>query len=94
MQAGEAGAQRAEGERSSRMDRGAVWKKLGAPRDQVGSVNDPRTYETCGVKWNEKWIYPRSDGTQRVVLWNRYDLLGAFVVAADGSFEPDPVLGN
>jgi hypothetical protein len=74
------------------MDRGAVWKKLGAPRDQVGSVNDPRTYESCGVKWNEKWVYPRADGTQRVVLWNRYDLVGVCLVQADGSFEPDPVL--
>lgn len=74
------------------MDRGAVWRALGAPRDQVGSVNDPRTTVECGVKWNEKWIYPRADGTQRVVLWNRYDLLGVFRLGADGSCQPDPVL--
>jgi hypothetical protein len=24
-------------------DRGSVWKRLGAPTDQQGSVNDPRT---------------------------------------------------
>ena len=74
------------------MERGAVWKELGAPRDQIGSVNDPRTHVECGVKWNEKWVYPRPDGSQRVVHWNRYDLLGVFRIAADGSCQPDPVL--
>ena len=38
-------------------DRARVWKQLGAPTDQVGSVNDPRTREECGVRWNEKWVY-------------------------------------
>jgi hypothetical protein len=75
------------------MDRGAVWRALGAPREQIGSVNDPRTREECGVEWNEKWVYPRAhaDGTDRVVLWNRYDLLGVFKVRRDGSFEPEPI---
>jgi hypothetical protein len=78
------------------MERGAVWKALGAPREQVGSVNDPRTYEECGVRWNEKWVYPGAhpDGSDRVVLWNRYDLLGVFKVRANGSCEPDPVLAG
>jgi hypothetical protein len=76
------------------MERGAVWKALGAPREQVGSVNDPRTHEECGVKWNEKWVYPGAhpDGSDRVVLWNRYDLLGVFKVRPNGSYEPDRVL--
>ena len=73
-------------------DRGQVARWFGAPTDQVGSVNDPRTHESCGVKWNEKWVYPRADGSQRVVLWNRYDLVGVCLVRPDGSFEPDPVL--
>ena len=73
------------------MERGAVWKALGAPRDQIGSVNDPRTHVECGVKWNEKWVYPRPDGSQRVVLWNRYDFLGAFRILPDGSGEPEPL---
>ncbi len=72
-------------------DRGRVWKLLGAPTDQVGSVNDPRTREEHGVRWNEKWIYRREDGQaiERVVLWNRYDLTGVFRIAPDGSAEPE-----
>lgn len=70
-----------------RPNRGEVWKRLGAPTDQEGSVNDPRTFEEHGVRWNEKWIYldGADAGVQRVVLWNRYDLLGVFRVSADGS---------
>ena len=67
------------------MTRDRVWKKLGAPSDQVGSVNDPRTREDFGRKWNEKWIYLDEHGSRvaKVVLWLRYDLVGAF--AADGT---------
>ncbi len=70
-------------------DRGRVWALLGAPTDQVGSVNDPRTAEEFGVKWNEKWIYRGEDGesVERVVLWNRYDLLGVFRLQPDGTAE-------
>ena len=62
-----------------------VWKQLGAPTEQVGSVNDPRTHEDFGRKWNEKWIYLDEDGSrvEKVVLWLRYDLVGAF--RADGT---------
>ena len=62
-----------------------VWRELGAPADQVGSVNDPRTHQDFGRKWNEKWIYLDEDGrsVEKIVLWLRYDLVGAF--AADGS---------
>ena len=69
------------------LDRGAVWKRFGAPTDQVGSVNDPRTRTEHGVRWNEKWIYVGEDGrsVERIVLWLRYDLAGVFRVAADGS---------
>jgi hypothetical protein len=65
--------------------RDRVWKALGAPSDQVGSVNDPRTREEFGRKWNEKWIYLDEQGSrvEKVVLWLRYDLVGAF--AADGT---------
>jgi hypothetical protein len=76
-------------------DRGTVWKKLGAPTDQVGSVNDPRLQQEHGVRWNEKWIYRGEDGaTFRVVLWNRYDLAGVFRVKPDGSAEPEPLPGS
>ena len=72
-------------------DRGSVWKLLGAPTDQEGSVNDPRTHLEHGVRWNEKWIYRAEHGeeVERVVLWNRYDFLGVFRVHRDGTLEPE-----
>jgi hypothetical protein len=78
------------------LDRGRVWKLLGAPTDQEGSVNDPRTHLEHGVRWNEKWIYRGEDGraTLRVVLWNRYDLAGVFRLQPDGSAEPEPLPGS
>ena len=76
-------------------ERGEVWERLGPPAEQQGSVNDPRTREEHGVKWNEKWVYRGDDGdATRIVLWNRYDFLGAFRVAADGSVEPEPLPGS
>jgi hypothetical protein len=74
-------------------DRHSVWKHFGAPTDQEGSVNDPRTREEHGVVWNEKWIYRGEDGRaiERVVLWNRYDLAGVFRIGPDGSGEPEPL---
>ena len=73
--------------------RNEVWKRLGAPTDQVGSVNDPRTQDDHGVRWNEKWVYRNEDdgSVERIVLWNRYDFLGAFRVNPDGSAEPEPL---
>ena len=78
-----------------RLDRGVVWKLLGPPTDQVGSVNDPRTHEECGVRWNEKWIYraPEGETVERIVLWHRYDFLGAFRVGSDGATTPEPLPG-
>ena len=79
--------------RSVSLDRGRVWKLLGAPTDQEGSVNDPRSREEHGVRWNEKWIYrgPNGESVERVVLWNRYDLVGVFRIRADGTGEPEPL---
>jgi hypothetical protein len=70
-------------------DRGAIWKRFGSPTEQFGSVNDPRSQEECGVTWNEKWLYrdPEGNGNDRLVLWNRYDLLGVFTLKPDGSVE-------
>jgi hypothetical protein len=76
---------------SRRITRREVWKLLGAPTDQVGSVNDPRTREEYGVRWNEKWIYRDGKQVVRVVLWHRYDFLGAFRVRLDGTAEPEPL---
>lgn len=75
------------------MTRAALWKLFGAPTDQIGSVNEPRTHQEYGVRWNEKWIYraENSQEVERVVLWNRYDYLGAFRVKPDGSAESETV---
>ncbi len=72
-------------------ERGTVWKLLGAPTDQVGSVNDPRCHEEHGLKWNEKWVYLGEDGetVERIVLWNRYDFVGVFRLLPDGTAEPE-----
>ena len=80
---------------SDRIDRAFVKRLLGDPVDQVGSVNDPRTLETCGVLWNEKWIYraEHGDEAERVVLWNRYDFVGVFRVNPDGTLEPEELPG-
>lgn len=74
-------------------DRASVWKRFGAPTDQQGSVNDPRTQREHGVEWNEKWVYRGRDGQSvtRVVLWNRYDLAGVFRIGPDGSGEAEPL---
>jgi hypothetical protein len=78
----------ASADRPTRRD---VWKRLGAPTDQVGSVNDPRKQDEYGVSWNEKWVYRNGREVERVVLWNRYDLLGVFRVAPDGSAVAEPL---
>ena len=77
------------------LDRGQVWKLCGAPTDQEGSVNDPRTQEEHGVHWNEKWIYRGEDGEsiERLVLWHRYDLVGVFRLLPDGSAEAEKLPG-
>ncbi len=78
------------------LDRGEVWRLLGPPTDQLGSVNDPRTQVEFGCEWNEKWIYRGADGREivRVVLFNRYDLLGIFRIGADGSAEAESPPGE
>jgi len=75
------------------LDRGRIWKHFGAPTDQEGSVNDPRTHREHGVEWNEKWVYRGEDGRSvtRVILWNRYDLAGVFRIAPDGSAVAEPL---
>jgi hypothetical protein len=77
------------------LDRAAVARLLGEPADQVGSVNDPRTFRERDLLWNEKWIYRagHGDGVERIVLWNRYDLLGIFRVEPDGTLVPEEPAG-
>ena len=75
------------------LDRGQIWKLLGSPTDQEGSVNDPRSFAEYGATWNEKWVYRGEDGEsiERVVLWNRYDLVGIFRLKPDGSAEAESI---
>lgn len=74
----------------SRPARGDVWRMLGAPSEQIGSVNEPRTHEENGVRFNEKWIHRNREGRiERIVLWDRYDLVGVFRVDEDGVAHPE-----
>jgi hypothetical protein len=62
-----------------------VRERFGLPDEQIGSVNDPRTHEEHGVRWNEKWIYLLADGARRIVYWYRYNFRGVLREDADGS---------
>jgi hypothetical protein len=65
-------------------DRAALWRHLGPPAEQVGSVNDPRSEHEGEWLWNEKWVYLEAGRVVRVVLWFRYDLVGVFRVGDNG----------
>ena len=69
------------------IDRGRAWDLFGAPNEQQGSVNDPRSHVEHGVRWNEKWVYLSEDGSRpaRLLLWHRYDLVGAFEIGPEGA---------
>ena len=78
----------AEGERFRHHDARERW---GDPDEWMGSVNDPRTQEEHGIRFNEKWIYHLSGGRRRIIYWHRYDFRGAVVVFPNGGVEPEPV---
>ena len=67
------------------IDHAAVRERFGLPTEVVGSVNDPRTREEHGLRWNEKWVWLLPDGARRSVYWHRYDFRGAVLEAADGT---------
>lgn len=75
--------------RTRPVTREEVWSRLGAPTDQEGSVNDPRSQDEYDVRWNEKWIYRSGSKIVRIVLWNRYDLVGVFRIGPDGTATPE-----
>ncbi len=66
----------------------ALW---GLPRESEGAVNDPRTYQEHGIRFNEKWIYVLPDGSRRLVYWHRYDFRGALRVRSDGTVEAEAI---
>jgi len=65
--------------------------RFGQPDEWQGSVNDPRTYEEHGLRYNEKWIYYLAGGEKRLVYWYRYACRGVLREAADGSVSPEPL---
>jgi hypothetical protein len=66
-------------------------KRWGLPDESEGSVNDPRTREENGVRYNEKWIYLLPEGDRRIVYWHRYDCRGVRVEDTNG--QPKEVAG-
>ena len=70
---------------ASELTHAEARERFGLADEVVGSVNDPRTREENGVRWNEKWIYLLEDGERRVIYWHRYDCRGVFLVSTDGS---------
>ena len=62
-----------------------VRERFGLPDEQIGNVNDPRTREENGVRWNEKWVYLLPGGGRRIIYWHRYDFRGAIVQAPHGA---------
>jgi hypothetical protein len=72
---------------ASELTHALARERFGLPDEQIGNVNDPRTREENGVRWNEKWIYRRHEGGKRIVYWHRYDCRGVFVESPDGSLQ-------
>jgi hypothetical protein len=63
----------------------------GLPDESEGSVNDPRTLEENGIRYNEKWIYLLPGGDRRIVYWHRYNCRGVRVEDTNG--RPKEVTG-
>lgn len=74
--------------------RNEIVRLFGTPDQTIGSVNEPRLSVEHGLEFNEKWIYERPAGEpsrprQRIIYWQRYDLVGALRVEQDGHLEPE-----
>jgi hypothetical protein len=76
---------------SERVTHIAARQRWGAPDEWEGSVNDPRTREEHGIRFNEKWVYVLADGSRRLVYWHRYDFRGALREQPNGSVEPESI---
>ena len=70
---------------SARVTHQSACERWGEPQEWEGSVNDPRTRQEHGIRYNEKWIYHLADGGRRLLYWHRYDWRGVRVEDADGS---------
>ena len=82
---------------NARVTRNRVVQRWGTPQETVGSVNEPRTMEEHGLRFNEKWTYraPRGETAiadsrrvcERIIYWERYDFVASFVVVDAGTLE-------
>jgi len=78
-------------EAPTKLDHGEARRRWGAPQEWEGCVNDPRTREEYGIRWNEKWIYRLEDGSQRIVYWHRYNCRGVLRVDPSGEIASEAV---
>jgi hypothetical protein len=76
---------------AAELDHHAARERWGEPDAWVGSVNDPRTREEVGIRFNEKWIYYLPGGEQRWVYWHRYACRGVLRLRPDGVVRPEPL---
>jgi hypothetical protein len=74
-----------------RLTHASARERWGLPDEQEGSVNDPRTREEHGLRFNERWIYRLPHGERRIVYWHRYDCRGVLRVGANGEVRPEPL---
>jgi len=75
---------------ASRLTHAAARERWGDPDEQEGSVNDPRTREEHGLRFNELWTYRLAEGGLRRIYWHRYDCRGVLHVGAGGEVVPEP----
>jgi hypothetical protein len=73
------------------LDHHEARERWGEPDAWTGSVNDPRTREENGIRFNEKWIYFLHGGDQRWVYWHRYACRGVLRLCADGVLQAEPL---
>ncbi len=76
---------------AARVTHQGARERWGEPQEWEGSVNDPRTRQEHGIRYNEKWIYLLPGGERRLVFWHRYDFRGVLLERADGSVQQETV---
>lgn len=74
---------------ATELDHRGARELWGEPDEWEGSVNDPRTREEHGIRFNEKWVYYLHRGEQRWVYWHRYQCRGVLRRGAEGSVRPE-----
>ena len=84
-------AESSSSEASERFTHIRARRLWGEPDEWEGSVNDPRTREEHGIRFNEKWVYVLRDGSRRLVYWHRYDFRGALREHPGGIVDKEPL---